>query len=390
MQVNKKYLRLSSIGVVIIGILALRIFYLPGLAFNQSNWDDEISWMYDLTTRSPIDFIIYRDLPGYFVFTPRLIMLLGNIVPDIKTLSSLRILTIAVQVICYAAATSCIASLKSQTKIWLLIFVTLSLTYVEDLNYLHNVGYLFIFPIFLLCFKPILFKQQLPPWRLILATILVSKPITAVLILLLAVLFICSYRKYLRPLLILSACQCIYLGCYLILPNRFSTPFNTDPVTILKAAVNFPWVVFSSFNPLFSIGGMGFLEYVDQRQIVKVLGLTVYFSIILLLAKFGYRALGHLLAANLLTKSLTGLFVISYLLVYVNASDYWVKYSPLFLLDVPQHLWMRWSAILPFTAILIIASVETIKEKTKCLIYFIVSTQWLLLSIFAQPWLIRS
>ena len=55
MLVNKKYLRLSSIGVVIIGILALRIFYLPGLVFNQGNWDDEISWMNDSTTRSPTD-----------------------------------------------------------------------------------------------------------------------------------------------------------------------------------------------------------------------------------------------------------------------------------------------------------------------------------------------
>ena len=148
MQVNKKYSRLSSIGVVIIGILALRILYLPGLAFSQSNWDDEIGWVQDSTTRSAIDFITYRDAPGYFVFVPRLIMLLANNVPDLYTLSSLRILTMAVQIFCFAAATACIVSLRSHTKIWLLIFVTLSLTYVEDLNYLHNLGYLFIFPIF--------------------------------------------------------------------------------------------------------------------------------------------------------------------------------------------------------------------------------------------------
>lgn len=389
MQVKKTYLQLSLIGVATITILVLRIFYLPGLTFNQSNWDDEMSWVQDSKSRSAIDYIFYRDAPGYFVIVPRLIMLLANLVPEFYSLSSLRILTVVVQIFCFAAAATCVVSPKIKTNSWLLIFVTLSITYVEDLNYLHNIGYLFIFPIFLLCFKPILSKQALPPWRLIIAMIAISKPATAIVMFFLVVLFAFSFGKYRRKLFVLFVYVSVYLACYIVLPNRWSTPLNTDPFTIIKAAVNFPWVVFATFSPSLAIGGIGLLEYLDLRQIGTVFGLIVYLSLFLLLAKFRQRAFWYFSTASALTKSFTGLFLISYLLVYVNTNDYWVKFSPLFLHEVPQHLWMRWSAILPFTTILIIASFEFIKDKTKKFIYLTISTQWILLTIAAKQWLVR-
>jgi hypothetical protein len=147
--------RKFSLFIAILLITISRLYWLPGHTFNQQNWDDEIDWIKESTSKSPIEFLLSRDAPGYFIFLPRLMILIGEICPHVGSISSLRLIVIAAQLLCFAAAVATVVKWKTNWRLWLIVFTTFSLTYIEDLNYIHNVGYLFIFPIILLIFSRI-------------------------------------------------------------------------------------------------------------------------------------------------------------------------------------------------------------------------------------------
>jgi hypothetical protein len=378
------------VGLVLVLVALFRLFYLPGVSFNQNVWDDEISWINDSNDRSTVDFILYRDAPGYFVFIPRIIILLGNIFPVFETISILRIQIIIIQLLCYAAAAACVASYRAQWRIWLIVFLSLSVTYVEDLNYVHNVGYIFIFPIFYLVFMPLINNKSVSIWRLTLGSLLICKPFTAVLIILLTVFFIRQLKTHVLRLSIFGLYCLMYLAAYALLPNRWSTPLSSDPFTIVKAIVNLPWVVFASLNPLISIGGMGFVRFLDTSDTgFFFIGAGLYGVIIVFLLHFQQTIRIMYQKATLLTKSLSIIFLVNYILVYSANNSYWVKYFPLFRLEYPHHMWMRWSTVLPFVAILIIASIQSPDNKLKKFFYPYMIFQWLILSLTALPWLKR-
>lgn len=384
-----KLIKPLSLTLVFICFGLVRLLILPGVSFNQTVWDDEIGWIGDSKNKSTFDYITYRDAPGYYVFIPRMIILLGSNLPSIGTIETLRLVVLVVQFVCLICAVSCIVAFNKNWKFSLLLLSSLAITYIEDLNYVHNVGYLFIFPIFCLIFKPISERKSISLLRLGIAALLISKPFTAVIILALIALFILSKTTQVRKLLFLGLYCISYLGTYLILPNRWDTPFNYDFTTLFKMAFNLPWVIFASLNPLVAIGGLGFLRLHDLRSISILVGIFVYLLLGFYLIRKRRTIFMHIGNLTLMSKSLVSIFLINYLMVYSSNDSFWMKYFPLFRLDEPRFLWARWSAVIPLSALLIIASLNFLSIRAKFLILYYVILQWIVLIALAYPWLLR-
>jgi hypothetical protein len=378
-----------SIVFVVLSFFAIRLFVLPGLSFNQSVWDDEIGWIKDSNNRSVGEYISYRDAPGYFVFVPRILILLGNLVPSIDSISSLRLIVFAVQILCFASAAACVVNSRIGWKLFLLVYMCLLVTYVEDLNYLHNVGYLFIFPIFFLVFRRVLEDKPLRLLHVSAAAVLISKPFTAVLIILLVVLFVFHRTRHTAKLIFLGFYCLAYLVAYLFLPNRWETPFNVDLFTVIKLIVNLPWVIFSTVFPVVSIGGLGFIQLLSVELLAWILGLTIYAAIAALLFHFRPLFLERFRTASLLSKSLLVMFLSNYIMVYSASDSYWVKFFPLFLFDAPQFIWTRWSSILPFLSVLYFAALNSLSLRRRFLIVSGIAIQWLILLFSAYSRLKR-
>lgn len=381
--------RYGALGLVILAIINLRLFWLPGFEFNSKNWDDEIGWIDDSQSRSAFEFIFYRDAPGYFVFVPRLLILIGEFNPNVLSVSSLRILVLFVQLICISFAVSCVVSWASKWKLWLMLFSTLSLTYVEDLNYIHNVGYLFIFPIYFLIFKRFSDNKFIPFYLILIACLLISKPFTAVITLCLVFLFLFVSRSFNKTLVLLGAYSLFYLLSYLVLPHRWETPFNSDPFTLVKVVVDLPWIVFATLLPSLYIGAMGVIRIVENLELRLLFGLALNLMAVVIAYVLRIDIVKTLKSMSLNAKGLLLIFVLNYALVFSANDSFWVKHFPLYLMDSPQFLWARWSAILPFTFMLIIGSLHTINDVLKRNIYLAVSAQWLLLMIAGNSWLRR-
>jgi hypothetical protein len=381
--------RFGVTGLLFIAVANLRLFWLPGFEFSTKNWDDEIGWINDLQSRSALEFLSYRDAPGYFVFVPRLLILVGELNPFIFSVSSLRVLVLLIHLICISFAVACVVSFSRNWRLWLMLFSTLSLTYVEDLNYIHNVGYLFIFPIYFLVFKRFLEKKVIPIYLLIVACLLISKPFTAVITVSLVLLFLFSTRSLNKKLLGFGAYSLIYLLCYFVLPHRWETPFNSDPFTLVKVLIDLPWIVFATLFPSLYIGAMGVIRIFEISELRLVVGLALNFMAIGTVYAFRSKLADVFRGISLNTRGLILIFVVNYVLVFSASDSFWIKHFPLYLMDSPQFLWARWSAVLPFALMLIIGSLHRLNDVLKRNIYFAVSAQWVVLLIAGNSWLRR-
>lgn len=383
---ESKYVVLSFLLLVFANI---RLFWLPGASFNSENWDDEISWIKDSSTRSPLEYVFYRDAPGYFVLIPRLIILLGSLEPKVGPFEALRVLVIVIQLLCFGFAASCVVSWDTNWKMWLTIFTALSLTYIEDLNYVHNLGYLFIFPIYFLIFRRVLLGLRVRSYHLILSIALISKPFTALIILCLTAIFYFFHKRSPHPLIILAIYSMTYLVAYIFLPHRWDTPFNLEVSTVVKIVFDLPWIVFSAIFPAVSIGFMGALRVFNFYLLRDLFGTFIYLILFVFFWKFRKRISLEIQHLTLLGKSLISIFVINYVLVFSASDSYWIKYFPLFRLNSPQFIWARWSSVLPLVTLLIIASLKTLSTRIKSCVLLFISAQWVLLTFFAQSWLRR-
>lgn len=377
------------ISFVVLSFLVIRLIMIPGVSFNQEVWDDEVFWIKDSNSKSIAEYILYRDAPGYFVFVPRILILLGNFVPSFDSISSLRVIVYAVQLICLAAATACVTDFRHNSKLFVFLYFSLLMTYVEDLNYVHNVGYIFIFPIFFLVFKRVIEGRKVPLWRIGVAALLISKPFTALIVSALVALFIWKKASRVMNLLLLAAYCFVYLAAYIFLPSRWETPFNSDPITVFKVVFDLPWVIFSSLHPIIAIGGLGFAQLLDIRTLGIVLGVFVYglFGLVLFWQRAAF--IFWLKHFGLLTWSLILIFLVNYILVFSASDSLWIKYFPLFQLDPPQFIWARWSAVIPLSFLLIVASINFLAPKVKLFFFSYMTLQWLILITVANPWLRR-
>ena len=370
-----------------------RLFFLPGLEFNTKLWDDEVAWEKDFHQKGFLEWITYRDAPGYFVFLPRLILAACHIAPDFIFASSLRIVLILLNLTCVYFASKLVIGRGKEPTTTLLVFCCFCSIYISDLNYLHNIAYYFFFPVLFLMQKISMGIPKFPLGSLFLIILLIDKPIVAILVMILLTYLLLKNAFPKLPLWFLTTYNAFYLGVYFIFPNRWSTPTNSDLMTLKPLILNIPWVFGMVLLPIIYFGLNGFLHFLRLDLLRTVLGILLYviptLSAIFLWTqpkrKISLR--GDLRRLHLGTL----LLVSSYLLVYINFESYWIKSFPLYSLNVPQDLLMRWSSLIPILELAVLWEVGKLFSMQRFIriIFWSVILQNFVFQIGAYSWLKR-
>ena len=300
---------------------------------------------------------------------------------------------ILINLICVYFAAKVLNSRNSSSGNLFLIFCCFSSIYIADLNYLHNIAYYFFFPILFLMQK-ISEKKDKSSWLSIaVIVVLIAKPIIAILmIILLGFLLIKDlFPKWaLRTLIIYSL---FYLASYFFLPNRWQTPSNSDLTTIKPLILNIPWVLGMTFFPIVYFGLNGFLHFLRLELIRNILGFLLYvvpvisavYLYVITKSKISWKAFTCRVQIGIL------LLLSSYLLVYLNYDSYWIKAFPLYSLNVPQDLWLRWSSLIPILVLSVLWEFGRMSGTLRFIqiIFCSVFVQEFVFQIAAYSWLKR-
>jgi hypothetical protein len=376
------------VSLLVLAVVNLRLFWLPGISFSSQKWDDENAWLEQHQALSILDFILQRDGAGYYILVPKILFVLAEITPNFGSIDSLRFLVILIQLACYAFAATCVFRWKFQPLSWLILFSTLSLTYIEDLNYLHNVGYLFIFPIYFLIFMRISNNANVPFTSVVLSALLICKPFTAVLTILLAGFYLWKKSPNLK-LFTLIGYSIAYLILYITLPHGYETPFNNNVGHLLYVIVDLPWIFFTALLPAIYIGFFGLITVFDVPNLRLFFGVLINVLQLLVLLRYRKVIWNHFLILSLKSRSFLLILFSNYLLVFSSYDSFWVKNFPLYTFESPQFIWARWSAVIPLSALLFIASLQELSLRIRLWILAFIGSQWLLLMILGQQFLAR-
>jgi hypothetical protein len=377
-----------AVSLAILAIINLRLFWLPGLNFSSKIWDDEKAWLDQYQASTIIDFVLQRDGAGYYVFVPKILFALAQLIPSFAQIDTLRFSIILIQLTCYAIAASCVFMIKYQKYSWLVLFSALSSTYIEDLNYMHNVGYLFIFPIYFLTFKRINDGDSVPFSNIFLAAFLICKPFTGVLTIVLAIFYLRKKSINLK-LFILTGYSIVYLILYLVLPHDYETPFNTNLSNLFYVIVDLPWILFTALIPAFYIGVFGLVNLLNASDLRLVLGVVTNLLQFFIIIKFRKQISKNFLGLSFKSKSFLLILFMNYLMVFSAYDSFWVKNFPLYNFDSPNFIWARWSAVIPLISLLFIASLEAFSLRIRLQVLAFIGAQWLLLTILGQQYLVR-
>ncbi len=370
-----------------------RLLYLPGLDFNSKIWDDEIDWEEDFHQRSFFEWITYRDAPGYFVFLPRLVLAVCHAVPEYMFATTLRIVLIVLNLTCIYFASKLIIGRGKESTNFLLVFCCFCSIYIADLNYLHNISYYFIFPILFLMQRISRRVSKYPLGPLTLIVLLIGKPIVAILLMILLTYLLLKSSFPRGPLWFLATYNVFYLGTYFSLPNRWSTPTNTDLTTLKPLILNIPWVLGMVLLPIIYFGLNGFLHFLDLDLLRRILGISLY-VIPTVFAAFLWARLKLKIPSKVGLHRLhisALLLVSSYLLVYVNYDSYWIKNFPLYSLNVPMDLWLRWSSLIPIMGLAVLWEIGKLFniQRLVRVVFWSVMLQEFIFQIVAHSWLLR-
>ena len=373
-------------------VFLYRLFFLPGASFNTQLWDDELQWRVDRKAKSVIDWIFYRDAPGYFVIFPRIIFLFAENIPFLNFEVSLRITLIVIQIVCLFFASKLIRKVKNRPLEFVVFFALLSV-WIEDLNYLHNIGYLFLFPLLYLILSKRESCLSFQGLRFILVPILIAKPITALILftIIFSSILIRSIRRCYKfdlfKFFMLIYCV-LYLISYFILPRRWDTPFNTDVSSIFPAIVNISWIIGAAIIPYVYIVLPGIFRLIGLETLLPYVGAVLYLTPILLFLKY-YRTIAIWFKDSLSNNYyLYASLAVTYASTYSLSSISWITDFPLWGGNSPNLLWGRWSAIVYYTILLILGALN-IKTKTKLVFFVIIIFQNFTLQIFGAEYLRR-
>jgi hypothetical protein len=370
-----------------------RLFFLPGLNFNSKIWDDEVDWEKDFQQRNFFEWISHRDAPGYFVFLPRLILAACHAFPDFMFEVNLRIILIVLNLTCVYFASKLVISQDKEPKDFFMVFCCFSSIYIADLNYLHNISYYFIFPILFLMQRISRRVSKYHLGNLTLIVLLIGKPIVAILMMLLIAYLLLKSTFPRGPLWFLIIYNTFYLGTYFLLPNRWSTPVNSDLSTLKPLILNIPWVFGMVLFPVIYFGLNGFLHFLELDLLRTILGISLYVTPLIFLALFSVhpkkkissRVSSHRLHISML------LLVSSYVLVYLNFDSYWIKNFPLYTLNVPQDLWLRWSSLIPILGLAVLWEIGKLFNIQRWIriVFWLVMLQEFVFQFVAYSWLLR-
>jgi len=373
-------------------IFFYRLFFLPGASFNTQLWDDELQWRVDRESKSVIDWILYRDAPGYFVVFPRIIFLLAENIPILNFEVRLRIILIFIQIVCLFFASKLNRNTNNRPIEFIAFFALLSV-WIEDLNYLHNIGYLFLFPLLYIILSKRKLSLSFQGLKLIIVLILIAKPITALILVTIIFGSILTnfikkrYKFNLFEFLTIIYCV-LYLISYFILPKRWDTPFNSDVSSIFPAIVNISWIIGAALIPYIYIVLPGIFNLMNAQTLLPYVGIILYIMPTLLFLKY-YRTIALWFKGSLLNNYyLYVSLAVTYASTYSLSTISWITHFPLWDGNSPNLLWGRWSAIVYYTILLILSALN-IKTKTKLIFLVMIIFQNFTLQIFGAEYLRR-
>ena len=374
-----------------------------GSAVTGNLFDDENQWQSDIDDRSAVEYIFLRDLPGYFVIPMRLVLLGINwlgLPPEV----SVRVFVTLAQLFCFWILVN--VTLHNNQKIKLLTFAALVLVPLEDMNYLHNVGYLFGLVI---ASTWVTSHQTTKRRQITLAFVcgfLIVKPLVALIVLTSIFLDVVFFRRsreskgmtwFESILILISTC---YLMTYFLLPNDFESPESFSLAAIGKALFNSSWILSSTLLPGFVIGLIGFLRLESGKDIANLVGGVFWTITTLTSIIFIYRYRIKVLNFNRAiffehkTSNIRRLSLISftsYLSVYTVSNFAWISIWPLWELAYSPRLWMRWASNVPILITTLTVLILLYQGRSKMASHFLclLICQYFFLWLLARDILIR-
>ena len=373
-----------------------KVFWLPGFRFNSNIWDDENRFVSQVLGKSFLNNLFHRDAPGYWIFLNRIISWIDVSVFNNSAFAIRNVVIVMILFSSYfGAKLLCEFTGEIAPTTRNFYFIVLTVIPIEDLNYLHNVGYLFFLPIFWFILNARNFKIKKLIFLGLLILILLNKPIVALLTIVLVIVTYLNLRKkvskeYKIFLISIAFYSFIYLIVYFVLPHEWDTPVTRNTSFVFPAFANFPFLLASIIFPSIYIGALGFLIKFKLSSIIWVFGIGIYLvPILILFLAFFKKKLPAI--RDRLVLLILGLLGTEYLSVYSLSNSYWITKFPLWNIQVPQHLFMRWSALFPYLGIFFIGRIFSVSNRNtyfKVLMLFIM-IQNILLSILAHNFLIR-
>jgi hypothetical protein len=388
-------------------ILIVSVFFKwnvsQGPAVNSTLLDDENEWQSDITGRSVSEYLLLRDLPGYFVIPMRLVLLLINQI-GLPPAFSVRLFVTVTQIFCFLIIAHVL--FKNNARIKYLVFISLTLIPLEDLNYLHNVGYLFALIIVAAWIQSSRVTNLNQIGLAVACGFLIVKPLVALILLVSILVDMAIFRRY-RDSIRVSRFEvtfCListtYLLTYFLLPNNFDSPESLSLFNFGKAIFNFNWILSSALLPIANIGLIGFLRLEYGKEIANFAGAIIYSLVTLTIFIFLYKQKTDILkfrrqqfqlkTDGTLRKLLLVSFI-TYFSVYTVTNFAWATIWPLWELAYSPRLWMRWASNVPILFTIVIVFLLLQKEKKRMASYLLTSliVQYSLLWLFAKDVLIR-
>jgi hypothetical protein len=402
-HIRKKVAGSSVAALTLIAAFSFKWYVAQGPAVNGNLFDDENQWQNDIGNRSAVEYIFLRDLPGYFVIPMRLVLLGINwlgLPPEV----SVRVFVTVAQLFCFWILVK--VTLKNNQRIKLLTFAALVLIPLEDMNYLHNVGYLFGLVI---ASTWVTSHRTTKRRQIALAFVcgfLIVKPLVALIVLASIFLDAIFFRQsreskgmtwFESILFLISTC---YLLTYFLLPNDFASPESFSIAAIGKALFNSSWILSSTLLPSFVIGLIGFLRLEYGKDIANLAG-GVFWTItsltsLILIYRYRIKVFNFIrtIFVEHKTSSIRQLLLItftSYLSVYTVSNFAWVSIWPLWELAYSPRLWMRWASNVPIliTTLTVLILLHQGKRKMASHILCLLICQYFFLWLLARDILIR-
>lgn len=400
----------STFYLILVGIIA-KWTTSGGLSFNSKIWDFERDMFNQIAGRSFFSFLFIRDSAGYPIIPMRsIVWVIGNLFDGELRNVTLRLFVILIQVSSFYFAAQLLPGYVSSATRRFSYFILLLLP-AEDLNYIHHVGYLLLFPqLYLIHFldSPNKIKKLA---GLICIVFLLNKPITASLLIIymLIRIFMKDFVNARTIILYFAVIifSALYLITYLVLPRDLEmplvSPFDSSPQIVMAL----PYLVSVITVPSISIGLIGVANLFSVTSLIDVIGYILFFFflvVVVLVIQKIRPLLKHLEKRDRqLLFSFVLLFLTSYLFVFTIGNFYWVTVFPLWELSYPSHIWMRWSIVPAVLLVLLIVSaldltfqnskiepeISSFKLTLSGSVLFVIVMQYLLLWILGFPYLQR-
>jgi hypothetical protein len=352
-QIFSAFGQATPYSLLFAGVI-IKYFTTGGIFFNTKLWDWERDMFDQVDGRDFFSYLMLRDSVGYSIIPMRSVVWgIAHLADGEMRAIFLRLIVIFIQVGAFYCATLLLSPKTSNATraytFFLLIFLP-----VEDVNYIHHVGYLLLFPQLLMI--NLLEKRKLKESFILVLLIVffLNKPINAILLIVYITLKYLTLKKsdlsktgIISFYFILVGASSIYLLAYLILPRDLGMQLISPSDNLIQLLINIPYIVSVIVFPAITIGLVGFVKLLSFDSWIPFIGLFCLFTtIILLICAFQKRKVLWKTATLKEQRDdnlILSLFLVSYFMVYTIGNFYWVTVFPLWELSYPAHIWMRWS-----------------------------------------------